>query len=130
VLTVAVMAVAIAAQIFRNWLMLDAVGVEASVFDATAVLIVMAVIAQLPLGPSVGAAAVVLILGKGGVAAAAAAGVLLTATGAAGAVLYVVWASIDSAVVRRRDSLAVAAAEDREERWQRDEAPAEVRPAA
>lgn len=99
--TIAVMSVAISSQILRNWLMLRAVGVDASILDATAVLIAMAVIAQLPLGPSVGAAAVVLILGSGGVAAAAAAGVLLTATGAAGAVLYVVWAALDGAWVRR-----------------------------
>ena len=101
-LTIATMSVAIGAQILRNWLMLHAVGVEASIWDATAVLVAMAVIAQLPIGPSVGAAAVVLILGSGGVAAAAAAGVLLTATGAAGAVLYVVWALIDGAWTRRR----------------------------
>ncbi len=101
-LTIATMSVAIGAQILRNWLMLRAVGVEASVFDATAVLIAMAVIAQLPVGPSVGAAAVVLILGSGGVAAAAAAGVLLTATGAAGAVLYVAWALLDGVWARRR----------------------------
>jgi hypothetical protein len=31
--------VAVFAQIFRNWLLLDAVGVDASIFDATAVLI-------------------------------------------------------------------------------------------
>jgi hypothetical protein len=100
-MTIAVMSIAIAAQIVRNWLMLHAVGVEASVFDATAVLIAMAVLAQLPVGPSVGAASVVLILGSGGVAAAAAAGVLLTATGAAGAVLYVAWAALDAAWARR-----------------------------
>ena len=100
--TMAVMAVAIGSQILRNWLMLHAVGVEASVFDATAVLIAMAVFSQLPIGPSVGAGAVVLILGAGGVGAAAAAGVLLTATGAAGAVLYVLWAASDAAWARRR----------------------------
>ena len=46
--------VAVFAQILRNWLMLHAVGVDASVFDATAVLIAMVVISQLPVGPSVG----------------------------------------------------------------------------
>jgi uncharacterized membrane protein YbhN (UPF0104 family) len=100
--TIAVMAVAIGSQIVRNWLMLRAVGVDASLLDATAVLIAMAVIAQLPVGPGVGAASVVLILGSGGVAAAAAAGVLLTATGAAGAVIYVIWATADLAWVGRR----------------------------
>ena len=100
--TIALVAVAIAAQIVRNWVTLDAVGVEASFFDATAVLIAMSVISQLPVGPSSGAAAVVLILGSGGVAAAAAAGVLLTATGTMGALLYVAWAGADGAWVRRR----------------------------
>jgi hypothetical protein len=90
--------------------MLHAVGVDASFFDATAVLIAMAVIAQLPVGPSVGAAAVVLILGSGGVAAAAAAGVLLTATGTVGAVLYVTWAALDAAWVRRRAAAPAAPA--------------------
>ncbi len=105
-LTIATMSVAITAQIVRNWLMLRAVGVDASFFDATAVLIAMAVIAQLPVGPSVGAAAVVLILGSGGVAAAAAAGVLLTATGALGALVYVAWAALDGVWTRRQAARA------------------------
>jgi hypothetical protein len=75
---------AVFTRIARNWLMLRAVGVHASVFDATAVLIAM-VAPQLPVRPSVGAAAAVLMLGTDGPAAAAAAGVLLTATGTAGA---------------------------------------------
>jgi len=69
---------AVFAQILRNWLLLHAVGVDASLFDAIAVLIAVVSLAQLPVGPSVGAAAAVLILGHEGVAAAAAAGVLLT----------------------------------------------------
>jgi uncharacterized membrane protein YbhN (UPF0104 family) len=87
--------VAVFAQIVRNWLMLHAVGVDASVFDATAVLIAMVTLSQLPVGPSVGAAAVVLILGTGGVALTAAAGVLLTVTGTAGALCFAGWAAID-----------------------------------
>jgi uncharacterized membrane protein YbhN (UPF0104 family) len=86
---------AVLAQITRNWLMLGAVGVHASVLDATAVLIAMVTLSQLPVGPSVGAAATVLILGTDGPAAAAAAGVLLTATGAAGALAYATWAGCD-----------------------------------
>lgn len=54
------------AQILRNWLLLHAVGVDASVFDATAVLIAVVTLGQLPVGPSVGAAAAVLILGSDG----------------------------------------------------------------
>jgi uncharacterized membrane protein YbhN (UPF0104 family) len=96
--------VAVFAQIARNWLMLHAVGVHASVLDATAVLIAMVVLSQLPVGPSVGAAAVVLILGAGGVALAAAAGVLLTATGTAGALVYGAWAGIDRLGGPRRPS--------------------------
>jgi uncharacterized membrane protein YbhN (UPF0104 family) len=87
--------VAVLAQIARNWLMLEAVGVEASLFDATAVLIAMVTLSQLPIGPSVGAAAVVLILGSNGAALTAAAGVLLTATGTAGALAYAAWAGVD-----------------------------------
>jgi uncharacterized membrane protein YbhN (UPF0104 family) len=87
--------VAVFAQIFRNWITLHAVGVDASFFDAIAVLIALVTLAQLPVGPSVGAAAAVLILGSDGVAAAAAAGVLLTATGTAGGLLFAAWAGAD-----------------------------------
>jgi hypothetical protein len=59
------------------------------------VLIAMVTLSQLPIGPSVGAAAVVLILGADGAALTAAAGVLLTATGTAGALAYASWAGID-----------------------------------
>ena len=91
----ALVLVAVFAQIARNWLMLRALGVHASVFDATAVLIAMVILAQLPVGPSVGAAAVVVILGADGLATTAAAGVLLTATGTVGALAYVAWAGAD-----------------------------------
>lgn len=87
--------VAVFAQIGRNLLLLHAVGVDASVFDAIAVLIALVTLSQLPVGPSVGAAAAVLILGPQGVAAAAAAGVLLTATGTIGGFSFVAWAGID-----------------------------------
>jgi uncharacterized membrane protein YbhN (UPF0104 family) len=99
--------IAVGAQIGRNWLMLHAVGVDASLFDAIAVLITMVTLSQLPFGPGVGAAAVVLILGANGVAATAAAGVLLTATGTAGALAFASWAGIDS-LWRRRPALAPA----------------------
>jgi len=87
--------VAVFAQIFRNWLLLHAVGVDASFFDAIAVLIALVTLAQLPVGPSVGAAAAVLILGKHGVAAAAAAGVLMTVTGTVGGLCFAGWAGAD-----------------------------------
>jgi uncharacterized membrane protein YbhN (UPF0104 family) len=87
--------VAVFAQIFRNWLLLHAVGVDASFFDAIAVLIAVVTLAQLPVGPSVGAAAAVLILGHDGVAAAAAAGVLMTVTGTIGGLCFVGWAGAD-----------------------------------
>jgi hypothetical protein len=86
---------AVVAQILRNWLMLDAVGVHASLFDAIAVLIAIVTLSQLPVGPSVGAAAVVVILGGNGVALAAAAGVLLTVTGTVGALGFAAWAVVD-----------------------------------
>jgi hypothetical protein len=53
------------------------------------------VLSQLPIGPGVGAAAVVMILGAGGLAVTAAAGVLLTATGIGGALCFALWAGID-----------------------------------
>jgi uncharacterized membrane protein YbhN (UPF0104 family) len=87
--------VAVFAQIFRNWLLLRAVGVDASFFDAIAVLIAVVTLGQLPVGPSVGAAAAVLILGSGGVAAAAAAGVLMTVTGTLGGLCFAAWAGGD-----------------------------------
>jgi uncharacterized membrane protein YbhN (UPF0104 family) len=87
--------VAVFAQIFRNWLLLHGVGVNASFFDAVAVLIAVVTLAQLPVGPSVGAAAAVLILGSDGVAAAAAAGVLMTVTGTLGGLCFAAWAGAD-----------------------------------
>jgi uncharacterized membrane protein YbhN (UPF0104 family) len=86
---------AVCAQIARNWLVLHGIGVDGSVLDATALLIGVAVIGLLPVGPSVGAAAAVLILGSNGVAATAAAGALLTATGALGALMFASWALFD-----------------------------------
>jgi uncharacterized membrane protein YbhN (UPF0104 family) len=98
--------VAVFAQIFRNWLLLHAVGVDASFFDAIAVLIAVVTLSQLPVGPSVGAAAAVLILGSDGVAAAAAAGVLLTVTGTVGGLCFAAWAGGDRLwlVIRRSAS--------------------------
>jgi uncharacterized membrane protein YbhN (UPF0104 family) len=87
--------VAVFAQIGRNWMLLHAVGVDASLFDAIAVLIALVTLAQLPVGPSVGAAAAVLILGSDGVAAAAAAGLLMTVTGTVGGLCFLAWAGAD-----------------------------------
>jgi uncharacterized membrane protein YbhN (UPF0104 family) len=86
---------AVCAQIARNWLVLNGIGVDSSVLDATALLIGVALIGLLPVGPSVGAAAAVVILGANGVAASAAAGALLTATGVLGALCFASWALFD-----------------------------------
>ncbi len=108
---VAFVLVAVFAQIFRNWILLHAVGVDASIFDATAVLIALVTLSQLPIGPSVGAAAAVLILGSDGVAATAAAGVLLTVTGTMGGLCFAAWAGADKLwVVNRRSGRAARAA--------------------
>jgi hypothetical protein len=81
------------------------------VFDASALLIATFTLGQLPIGPSVGAAAAVLILGAHGVAAAAAAGVLLTVTSIVGSVTYASWAIADRAFSRLRlHKLEIAAA--------------------
>jgi hypothetical protein len=102
---------AVCAQIARNWLILDAIGIHVSVFGAIALLIAMFTLGQLPIGPSVGAAAAVLILGAHGVAATAAAGVLLAITGTVGALCYAGWAILDRALSGAQDAatdLAVA----------------------
>ncbi len=96
--------VATFAQIARNWMMLHALGVDATVFDAIAILILQVSLSQLPIGPSLGAAAVVLILGANGVAITAAAGVLLTATATAGGLAFLAWGVADRFV--RRPALA------------------------
>ena len=98
---VALILVATFAQISRNLMVLHALGVPASVFDATAVLILSVMLTQLPIGPSVGAAATVLVLGSNGVAVVAAAGVLLTATGTAGGLVFLGWGLLDRLVRRR-----------------------------
>jgi hypothetical protein len=87
--------IAVFAQIARNWLLLHAVGIDASLFDSVAVLIAVVSLGQLPFGLSVGAAATVMILGPEGVAPAAAAGVLLTATGTIGGLCFAGWAALD-----------------------------------
>ncbi len=108
--------VAVFAQILRNWMLLHAVGVDASLLDATAVLIAVVTLGQLPVGPTVGAAASVLILGSQGVAAAAAAGVLLTVTGTLGGLSFAAWAGVDRVVAtlahRRRRLRAPAQVEE------------------
>ena len=78
---------AVGIQIARNWLVLNAVGVDASVFDAVALLIAMAVLGVLPVGPTVGAASAAIVFGSNA-AAAAAAGALLTATAAFAALAF------------------------------------------
>jgi len=101
--------VAVVAQILRNWMLLHAVGVDASLLDAVALLIAAVVFGQLPVGPTSGTAAAVLILGSDGVAAAAAAGVLLTVTGTLGGLCFAAWAGADhrlAALLSRRRQVA------------------------
>jgi hypothetical protein len=69
-----------------------------------ALLIAMFTLGQLPIGPSIGPAAAVLILGNHGVAATAAAGVLLTVTGVVGTLSYATWAITDRIVTGRRSA--------------------------
>jgi uncharacterized membrane protein YbhN (UPF0104 family) len=102
---IAFVLVAVLAQISRNWMLLHAVGVDASFFDAIAVLIAVVALGQLPVGPTAGAAAAVLILGSDGVAAAAAAGVLLTVTGTVGGLCFAAWATADRLWARSRRAL-------------------------
>lgn len=102
---------AVSAQVFRNWLVLKGVGVDISIFDAMALLIATAALGLLPIGPGLGVAATVMILGSNGVAATAAAGALLTATGAVGALLFASWALADRFRTRKDDRRRVLARE-------------------
>ncbi len=61
----------------------------------------MFTLGQLPFGPSLGAAAAVLILGAHGVASVAAAGVLLTVTATIGSLCYAGWAVGDQLLAGR-----------------------------
>jgi uncharacterized membrane protein YbhN (UPF0104 family) len=97
---------AVCAQVARNWVMLHAIGVNVSIFDAMALLIVMFTVGQLPIGPSTGPAAAVLILGAHGVAATAAVGVLLTVTGIVGSLCFGAWAITDRIVGGRHEASA------------------------
>jgi uncharacterized membrane protein YbhN (UPF0104 family) len=106
---IALVCVAVVLQIARNWLLLNWSGVDASVLDSTALLIGLAVVGLFPIGPSLGAAAAVLILGTNGVAASAAAGALLTATAAGGALCFASWALVDRLWLRRAPSAALPA---------------------
>jgi len=92
---------AVCAQVARNWLMLHAIGENVSIFDAMALLIAMFTLGQLPIGPSIGPAAAVLILGSHGVAASAAAGVLLAVSGMMGSICYATWALADRLITGR-----------------------------
>jgi hypothetical protein len=105
----ALVLLAVFAQIFRNWLLLHAVGVHVSFFDAIAVLIAMVVLSQLPIGPTSGTAATVLILGSHGVAGVAAAGVLTTVTGTIGGLSFAAWSGADRLFARRRHARGFAA---------------------
>jgi hypothetical protein len=101
---VALVIFAVCAQIARNWLVLEGIGVDISILDAVALLIAAAAVGMLPVGPSLGAATAVLILGANGIAIVAAAGALLTATAAVGALCFAAWALVD----RLRPSVALA----------------------
>lgn len=103
---VAFVVLGICAQIARNWLLLRGIGVHISLLDATALLIAMFTLGQLPIGPALGPAAAVLILGSHGIATAAAAGVLLTVTSIIGSLCYAAWAAADHLSQRRPGSLA------------------------
>lgn len=107
---VALVIFAVGSQALRNWLVLRGIGVDASVLDSIALLIGMAVIGLLPIGPSLGAATAVLILGASGVAATAAAGALLTVTAAIGAICFAGWALVDRVFARPHVRPAVAPA--------------------
>jgi len=73
------------------------------------VLIAVAALGALPIGPGTGTAAMVLILGSTGVAGVSAAGVLLTATGTLGSLAYGGWALADRLWTKRKTRLRLRA---------------------
>jgi uncharacterized membrane protein YbhN (UPF0104 family) len=97
---IALVMFATGAQVIRNLVVLQGIGVDISVLDAVALLIASAAVGLLPVGPTLGAASAVLILGSNGVAVVAAAGALLTATGAVGVLLFAAWALFDRVLPR------------------------------
>ncbi len=105
---IALVVFAVLAQVARNWIVFQGLGVDVSVFDAMALLIAAAIFGLLPVGPTLGVATSVVILGANGVAVAAAAGALLTATGAVGALAFAVWALIDRLAQGRRRAPSVS----------------------
>ena len=107
---IAFVVLAICAQIARNWLVLRGIGVHVSPLDAIALLIATFTLGQFPIGPTLGPAAAVLILGSHGVATVAAAGVLLTITATVGSLGYAAWALADH-FGARRPALSPEAAE-------------------
>lgn len=102
---------AVSAQVARNWLVLQGIGVDASLLDSVALLVAAAAIGLLPVGPSLGVTSSILILGSKGVAAVAAAGAMLTATGAVGALCFAAWPLFDRLRDRRRTGRATRAAD-------------------
>ncbi|UJA21869.1 hypothetical protein HJD18_05905 [Thermoleophilia bacterium SCSIO 60948] len=110
-LIVGLVVAAVLMQAVRNFMILEGIGVEISFFDAIALLIATAAIGLLPVGPSLGATAAILILGSSGVAVVAAGGALLTATGAVGCIVFALWAGADRLRPSvRRESAVIAAA--------------------
>ena len=92
---IALVMFATGAQVVRSWLVLEGLGVDVTMLDAVALLIGTAVLGLLPVGPTLGVATAIVILGANGVAIVAAAGALLTATGAVGAICFAAWALLD-----------------------------------
>jgi hypothetical protein len=92
---IALVILAVCLQIGRNWFVLNGVGVDASVFDSVALLIGIAALGVLPVGPSVGAASALIVFGSDG-GAAVAAGAVLTATAAMAALFFAATAILGS----------------------------------
>ncbi len=105
-LIIGLVVLAVVGQVARNWIVFHGLGVDISVFDSMALLIAAAAFGLLPVGPTLGVATSVVILGSNGVAIAAAAGALLTATGAVGALVFAGWAGLDRLAQRRSDRRA------------------------
>lgn len=81
-------------QIVRNYIAIEAVGLDGGWAQAVAVFVLTSVFALIPAGPAPSTIGAVLLVFHSSLAYAAAAGLLLTLTGAVSALLYVLLASI------------------------------------
>lgn len=101
-------------QVARIWLLLSAVGLGVSPWEAAAVLVGQGLFSQLPIGPAGASSASIAVLGSQGLSAATAAGLAVTATELTAGIGLCLFASILAAITilrSRRQSSQLERAE-------------------